>query len=84
VFALMKNADTAMYHAKAAGRNNFQFFARKMNEQAAHFFKLESRLRHAIDSGALLLHYQPLIDWPRRAKCAAWKPWCAGRMPKTD
>ncbi|MBN8474982.1 EAL domain-containing protein [Sulfuritalea sp.] len=78
VFALMKNADTAMYHAKAAGRNNYQFFARKMNEQAAHFFKLESRLRHAIDSGALLLHYQPLIDWPRRAVCgmealARWK-----------
>jgi predicted signal transduction protein with EAL and GGDEF domain len=69
VFALMKNADTAMYHAKAAGRNNFQFFARKMNEQAAHFFKLESRLRHAIESGALLLHYQPLVDWPRRTVC---------------
>ncbi|MFA5916564.1 MAG: diguanylate cyclase, partial [Burkholderiales bacterium] len=45
VFALMKNADTAMYHAKAAGRNNFQFFARKMNEQASHFFTLENRLR---------------------------------------
>ncbi len=69
VFALMKNADTAMYHAKAAGRNNFQFFARKMNEQAAHFFMLENRLRHAIESGALLLHYQPLIDWPYRSVC---------------
>ena len=69
VFALMKNADTAMYHAKAAGRNNFQFFARKMNEQAAHFFNLENRLRQAVASGQLLLHYQPLIDWPRRAVC---------------
>ena len=69
VFALMKNADTAMYHAKAAGRNNFQFFARRMNEQAAHFFLLESRLRRAIDDGQLKLHYQPLIDWPRRAVC---------------
>ena len=69
VFALMKNADTAMYHAKAAGRNNFQFFARKMNEQAAHFFSLENRLRHAIEAGQLQLHYQPLIDWPRRQVC---------------
>ncbi len=69
VFALMKHADTAMYHAKAAGRNNFQFFARKMNEQAAHFFTLENRLRHAIEAGQLLLHYQPLIDWSRRAVC---------------
>ncbi|MCX7168270.1 MAG: EAL domain-containing protein [Rhodocyclales bacterium] len=69
VFALMKNADTAMYHAKAAGRNNFQFFARKMNEQATHFFSLENRLRKAIAAGALRLHYQPLIDWPRRSVC---------------
>ena len=69
VFALMKNADTAMYHAKAAGRNNFQFFARKMNEQASHFFTLENRLRQAIGTRQLVLHYQPLIDWPRRAVC---------------
>ncbi len=69
VFALMKNADTAMYHAKEAGRNNFQFFAGQMKEQAAHFFTMENRLRKAIETGQLLLHYQPLIDWPRRAVC---------------
>jgi diguanylate cyclase (GGDEF)-like protein/PAS domain S-box-containing protein len=69
VFGLMKSADTAMYHAKAAGRNNFQFFARAMNEQAEHFFSLENRLRQAIESGQLLLHYQPLVDWRRRAVC---------------
>ena len=69
VFGLMKSADTAMYHAKAAGRNNFQFFARAMNEQAEHFFSLENRLRHGIERGELLLHYQPMIDWPRRAVC---------------
>ena len=69
VFALMKNADTAMYHAKASGRNNFQFYAREMNEQAAHFFSLETRLRQAVENGQLLLHYQPLVDWPRRAVC---------------
>ncbi len=68
-FALMKNADTAMYHAKAAGRNNFQFFAREMNEQATHFFTLENKLRHAIEAGQLLLNYQPLIDWRRRSVC---------------
>jgi diguanylate cyclase (GGDEF)-like protein/PAS domain S-box-containing protein len=69
VFGLMKSADTAMYHAKAAGRNNFQFFATAMNAQAEHFFSLENRLRQAIEAGQLLLHYQPLIDWPRRAVC---------------
>lgn len=66
---LMKNADTAMYHAKAVGRNNFQFFSRQMNEQASRFFEMEHRLQQAIDSGQLLLHYQPLIDWSRRAVC---------------
>jgi len=69
VFELMKNADTAMYHAKAAGRNNFQFFSRRMNDEASHSFTLENRLRQAIDAGALELHYQSLIDWPRRAVC---------------
>ena len=69
VFALMKNADTAMYHAKAAGRNNFQFFAGQMNEQATHFFTLENRLRQAIEKSQLLLHYQPLIDWSHRTVC---------------
>ncbi len=68
-FALMKNADTAMYHAKASGRNNFQFFAREMNEQATHFFTMENRLRHAIEAGQLLLHYQPLVQWSRRSVC---------------
>ncbi len=69
VFGLMKNADTAMYHAKAAGRNNFQFFARRMNERAAHYFTLENRLRQAVKDGMLLLHYQPLVDWGRRVVC---------------
>ncbi|MCX7148830.1 MAG: EAL domain-containing protein [Rhodocyclales bacterium] len=69
VFVLMKHADTAMYHAKEAGRNNFQFFAGQMKEQAAHFFTMENRLRKAIEMGQLLLHYQPLIDWPRRSVC---------------
>ena len=66
---LMKNADTAMYHAKAAGRNNFQFFAGHMNDAATRFFNLEQRLRRAIDRGELLLHYQPLVDLERRAVC---------------
>ena len=66
---LMKNADTAMYHAKAAGRNNFQFFAAHMNDAATRFFNLEQRLRRAIENKELLLHYQPLVDFDLQAVC---------------
>ena len=45
---LMKNADTAMYHAKAAGRNNFQFFDQKMNDAAVDRLKIEHALRLAL------------------------------------
>lgn len=59
---LMKNADVAMYHAKSHGRRNFQFFTTTMNEAAAERVELETALRHAIDDGQLVLHYQPQID----------------------
>ncbi|MDD5249564.1 MAG: EAL domain-containing protein [Rhodocyclaceae bacterium] len=69
VYALMKNADTAMYHAKDQGRNNFQFFTPRMNTEAERFFKLEHRLRGAIDGGQLRLHYQPLVDLHGKVVC---------------
>ena len=62
VETLLKNSDTAMYYAKDAGRSNFQFFARAMNAAAAERLLLESSLRHAIERGELLLHYQPLVN----------------------
>ena len=68
-YALMKNADTAMYHAKASGRNNFQFYTGKMNQEATRLFNLETRLRGAIDRGEFLLHYQPLIDGQKNVVC---------------
>jgi diguanylate cyclase (GGDEF)-like protein/PAS domain S-box-containing protein len=68
-YSLMKNADTAMYHAKAAGRNNFQFFTASMNADAERFFNLEQRLRSAINGNQLVLHYQPLVDYYRREVC---------------
>ncbi|ENO80382.1 EAL domain-containing protein [Thauera sp. 63] len=62
VDVLLKHADTAMYGAKAAGRNNFQFFVPAMNERANERLKLESALRRAVAGKQLLLHYQPQID----------------------
>jgi len=59
---LMKNADAAMYHAKSAGRNNFQFFTQHMNDAAVERLELENGLRRAIANGEFRLHYQPQID----------------------
>ncbi|NVD99929.1 EAL domain-containing protein [Massilia sp. BJB1822] len=62
VATLMRNADAAMYHAKAAGRNNYQFFTQKMNLAAAHHFELESSLRSALSLQQFELHFQPIMD----------------------
>ena len=59
---LIMNADAAMYHAKAMGRNNTQFFIDEMNRRAADLLSMENRLRGAIERGELVLHYQPQID----------------------
>ena len=56
---ILKNADTAMYHAKAAGRNNFQFYAAEMNRSTATRLDLERKLRQAIARNELTLHFQP-------------------------
>jgi diguanylate cyclase (GGDEF)-like protein/PAS domain S-box-containing protein len=59
---LMKNADAAMYHAKAAGRNNFQFFDAKMNDVALDRLKTEHALRQALSRDEFRLHFQPIIN----------------------
>jgi diguanylate cyclase (GGDEF)-like protein/PAS domain S-box-containing protein len=56
---LMKNADTAMYHAKERGKNNFQFYQAEMNARALERLELESDLRHALEQEQFVLHYQP-------------------------
>ena len=58
VEALMKTADTAMYHAKAQGRNNIQFFTADMNAAAAERMELERDLHHALAEQQLQVHYQ--------------------------
>lgn len=59
---LMKNADAAMYHAKMAGRNNFQFFDAKMNDSALERLKIEHSLRQALGRNEFRLHFQPILD----------------------
>ena len=59
---LVRNADTAMYHAKERGRNNYQFFAAAMNAAALDRLNLETQLRQAIERNEFELHFQPIID----------------------
>src|ERR1700687_466394 len=59
---LIKNADTAMYHAKENGRNNFQFFKAEMNVRAVERQSLEGGLRRALEREEFLLHYQPKVN----------------------
>lgn len=62
VEGLLKNADTAMYRAKDAGRNNFQFYSADMHANAVKRLRMENALRGATERGELVLHYQPLVD----------------------
>jgi diguanylate cyclase (GGDEF)-like protein/PAS domain S-box-containing protein len=59
---LIKNADTAMYHAKQSGRNNYQFFKPDMSLRAVERQSLEGQLRYALERHELLLQYQPKVN----------------------
>ena len=59
---LIRNADTAMYHAKQQGKAAFQYYSAAMNAASVERLTLESGLRRALESDGLELHYQPQID----------------------
>jgi len=60
--SLLKNADTAMYQAKAAGGGAYQFFTAEMNAHIMVRVALENSLRQAIRNQEFELHYQPQVD----------------------
>jgi len=62
VQALVKHADTAMYQAKAHGRNAFHFYAPEMTLYAQERLQLEAQMRRSIDNGEMSVFYQPQID----------------------
>jgi predicted signal transduction protein with EAL and GGDEF domain len=59
---LLRNADSAMYHAKANGKARFEFFNDAMRELVVARFEIETGLRKAIETGQLVLHYQPIVS----------------------
>jgi diguanylate cyclase len=60
--SLLRNADTAMYSAKHAGKRRYAFFEHAMNADAVQRVRLERDLRRAVKEHQLVLHYQPQID----------------------
>jgi EAL domain-containing protein (putative c-di-GMP-specific phosphodiesterase class I) len=63
---LVKNADLAMYHSKAEGRNQFSFFRAEMNEKVVERLSIENALRRALPRNELSLVYQPIFHLPAK------------------
>jgi diguanylate cyclase (GGDEF)-like protein/PAS domain S-box-containing protein len=59
---LLRNADTAMYHAKGNGKGRFEFFNQGLRERVITRFETETGLRKAIDEQQLVIHYQPIVS----------------------
>jgi diguanylate cyclase (GGDEF)-like protein/PAS domain S-box-containing protein len=86
---LLRNADIAMYQAKAAGRNCYQFYSADMQEEALVRVELERDLRRAINGGELVLHYQPMVDAGSRVLVGAeallrWQHPVRGLLPPSE
>ena len=68
---LMKNADLALYRAKAEGRGVWRFYDLKMDERVKDFRSLQTDLRQALARGEFYLHFQPILDLKsKRIVCA--------------
>jgi diguanylate cyclase (GGDEF)-like protein len=59
---LLRNADVAMYAAKAGGKDRFELFRADMHADMLQRLELEAELRHAAERGELVLHYQPIVE----------------------
>jgi diguanylate cyclase (GGDEF)-like protein/PAS domain S-box-containing protein len=60
---LIRNADTAMYAAKAAGKGRYEFFRPFMHTRALERFEVQADLERALSRGEFVVHYQPIIDF---------------------
>lgn len=64
--SIIRQADTAMYAAKQAGRSTFKFYTSQLTHKAVKSFNMETQLRRAIEREELFLNFQPQLDMKRR------------------
>jgi diguanylate cyclase (GGDEF)-like protein/PAS domain S-box-containing protein len=60
---LIRNADTAMYAAKAGGKGRYELFQPAMHVRALLQFEVQADLQRALDRGEFEVHYQPIVDF---------------------
>lgn len=74
---LLRDADTAMYQAKAAGKGRYEMFDNRMHKQAVAQLRLEADLHRAVQGGQLDVHYQPIValDSGKIVACEALLRW---------
>lgn len=83
---LMRNADAALFRAKAEGRNNFEYYSQDLTTRAFERILLESNLRDALANDQLILHYQPQLELETGAVCGVealvrWQHPTMGMIP---
>lgn len=59
---LLKNADTAIYYVKKAGKSHYQFYEQSFDQDLRKKITLETELRRALEKDEFILHYQPQVD----------------------
>ncbi|MGI8684451.1 MAG: putative bifunctional diguanylate cyclase/phosphodiesterase [Acidimicrobiales bacterium] len=87
--ALLRNADTAMYTAKAAGKGQYRVFEPEMHQAAMRRLDLEADLRRAVERNEVYLSYQPIVDLATSQVTATevlvrWKHPERGLIPPLD
>ncbi|SIS43903.1 EAL domain-containing protein [Neptunomonas antarctica] len=86
---LLKQADAAMYHSKEQGRNTYNFYTNKMNEDVARRLLIEEQLRNALTKNDLYVCYQPVVDLKSREIIGAeallrWNNEVMGNVPPDE
>ncbi len=64
--SLLRDADTAVFRAKANGRNRYEVFSERMHLRARRLLKLEAQIRQAIEDSEFRIYFQPIIDTSTR------------------